>query len=63
MTSFRPIATAVAIFDRSQQLVFHNAAYRSLWALDQAFLDRKPTDSEILGHLRVAGLLPEQADW
>jgi len=55
--------TAVAIFDRSQRLVFHNATYRALWALDQNFLDQKPTDSEILDRLRVGGLLPEQADF
>jgi len=57
------LTTAVAIFDRSQRLVFHNATYRSLWALDHNFLDQKPTDSEILDRLRVNGLLPEQADF
>lgn len=60
------LSTAVAIFDRSKQLVFHNMAYRQLWSLDQAWLDQKPTDSEILDRLRAARLLPEQAsfrDW
>ncbi|WP_020175031.1 sensor histidine kinase [Methyloferula stellata] len=57
------LTTAVAIFDRSQRLIFHNAAYRTLWALDQNFLDQKPTDSQILDRLRAAGLLPEQADF
>ena len=37
---------------RESSLVFHNAAYRQLWALDQAWLDQKPTDSEILDRLR-----------
>ncbi len=46
------LSTAVAIFDGGKQLVFHNAAYRQLWALDQAWLDQKPTDSEILDRLR-----------
>jgi signal transduction histidine kinase len=57
------LTTAVASFDRSQRLIFHNAAYRSLWALDNRFIDQKPTDSEILDRLRAAGLLPEQADF
>jgi signal transduction histidine kinase len=57
------LSTAVVIFDRSKRLVFHNAAYRQLWALDPAWLDQKPSDSEILDRLRAARLLPEQADF
>ena len=33
------LPTAVAMFDAKQRLVFHNAAYRQLWAFDQSFLD------------------------
>ncbi|WP_395696609.1 ATP-binding protein [Methylocella sp.] len=57
------LSTAVAIFDGGKRLVFHNAAYRQLWGLDQAFLDERPSDSEILDHLRAAMLIPEQADY
>lgn len=57
------LSTAVVIFDRSKRLVFHNAAYRQLWALDQAWLEQNPTDGEILDRLRAARLLPEQADF
>ena len=57
------LSTAVAIFDRRKQLVFHNAAYRQLWGLDQAFLDQTPSESEILDRLRARRLLPEQADF
>jgi signal transduction histidine kinase len=57
------LSTAVAIFDRSKCLVFHNAAYRQLWGLDQSWLEQKPSDSEILDRLRAARLLPEQADF
>ncbi len=57
------LSTAVAIFDSSKRLVFHNAAYRQLWSLDQAWLDQKPFDSEILDRLRAERLLPEQADF
>ena len=57
------LPTAVAMFDAKQRLVFHNAAYRQLWALEQSFLDTQPTDSEILDRLRAARKLPEQADY
>jgi signal transduction histidine kinase len=57
------LPTAVAIFDEKQRLVFHNAAYRQLWKLDQAFLDQHPLDGEVLDRLRAARRLPEQADF
>ena len=57
------LPTAVAIFDGKQRLAFHNAAYRQLWDLDQAFLDSAPSDGEILDRLRAARKLPEQADF
>ncbi len=57
------LSTAVAIFDRRKQLVFHNTAYRQLWSLDQAFLETLPSESEILDRLRSRRMLPEQADF
>ena len=57
------LPTAVAMFDVSQRLIFHNAAYRQLWDLDQAFLDSRPSDGEILDHLRAERKLEEQADF
>jgi signal transduction histidine kinase len=56
------LATAVAIFDRSKRLDFYNAAYARIWSLDAVFLDQRPTDSEILDHLRARRMLPEQAE-
>jgi signal transduction histidine kinase len=53
------LSTAVAIFDRGQKLVFHNAAYRQIFALDQTWLDQQPTEPEILDRLRAARVLPE----
>ncbi len=57
------LSTAVAIFDRSKRLIFHNAAYRTLWSLDAVFLDSQPLDGEILDRLRADGRLPEQVDY
>ncbi|HEY8566749.1 MAG TPA: PAS-domain containing protein [Beijerinckiaceae bacterium] len=57
------LPTAVAMFDAKQRLIFHNAAYRQLWTLDQTFLDARPSDGEILDRLRTDRKLPEQADF
>ena len=57
------LSTAVAIFDRSKRLSFHNAAYLQIWSLDPAFLETRPTDGEILDRLRAKRQLPEQADF
>lgn len=57
------LPTAVAMFDAKQRLVFHNAAYRQLWDLDQSFLDGRPLDGEVLDRLRAGRKLPEQADF
>jgi len=57
------LSTGVAIFDRAKRLVFHNAAYRQIWALDAVFLEQQPTDDEILDRLRAKRQLPEQADF
>ncbi len=57
------LSTAVAIFDGTRRMTFYNAAYRSLWGLDPAFLDSRPLDAEILDRLRAERRLPEQADY
>ncbi len=57
------LATGVAIFGADHRLVFYNAAYRSLWDLDAAFLDQGPSDSAVLDRLRDARKLPEEQDF
>ena len=57
------LATAVAIFDRRKKLVFFNEAYRTLFALEETFLDQHPTEAEILDRLRSRRMLPEQANY
>lgn len=60
------VETAVAIFDRDQKLVFHNAAFTNLWSLDPDWLATRPTDSDILDRLREIGALPpvvSHRDW
>jgi signal transduction histidine kinase len=57
------LATAVAIFGADQRLVFHNAAYRTLFDLDAAFLEDRPADGAVLERLRGERKLPEQVDF
>ena len=57
------LATAVAIFDSDTAITYYNQAYANLWNIDPAWLDARPSQSEILDRLRENRLLPEQADF
>jgi len=57
------VSTGVAMFDADQRLSFYNAEYRSLWDLDAAYLDQRPTDSSVLERLRTADKLEEQQNY
>ena len=57
------LQTAVAIFGRDQKLTFYNKAFVRLWGLPESFLDKHPSDGEVLDRLREARKLPEQRDY
>ena len=57
------LATAVAIFDKSQKLIFHNNGFQHLWKLDSAFLESQPSNAELLDAMREGKLLPAHPDW
>ena len=57
------LATAVAIFSKEQKLTFFNRAFIRLWGLPEEWLERHPSDGEILDRLRDARKLPEQRDY
>ena len=57
------LADAVAIFGPSRRLAFHNTAFQTLFGLDQAWLDERPTHAELLDRLRQRRLLPEVVDY
>lgn len=57
------LATPVAIFDGNRRLQFYNQAFQQLWSLEQAFLDQRPDNAELLDRLRSANKLPEQLSW
>jgi len=57
------VATAVAIFNAQQQLVFFNETYRKLWELDENWLKTRPTDGAILDRLRELGRLPQVVNY
>lgn len=62
-TTFNELATAVAIFDKSHRLTFHNKAYRELFGLDGGFLASAPSDSEVIDKLRSLEKLPVEANF
>lgn len=60
------VETAVAIFNREQQLVFFNEAFEKLWSLDAHWLSTRPSDGAILDRLREIGVLQpvvSHRDW
>jgi len=57
------LQTAVAIFGKDQKLSFYNKAFVKLWGLPDSFLDKHPSDGEILDRLRDTRKLPEQRDY
>ncbi len=57
------LSTAIAIFGDDTRLHFHNAAFASLWRLDEGWLAERPRYSEFLETLRTRRLMPEVADW
>ncbi|HEU0163360.1 MAG TPA: PAS-domain containing protein [Rhizomicrobium sp.] len=57
------LATAVAIFGGDQKLSFYNRAFAKLWGLPESWLDKHPSESEILDRLRDHRRLPEQRDY
>ena len=57
------LADAVAIFGPSKRLAFHNTAFQTLFNIDPAWLDERPTQAELLDRLRQRRLLPEVIDY
>ena len=57
------LADAVAIFGPSRRLAFHNTAFQTLFNLDPAWLDERPTHAELLDRLRQRRMLPEVIDY
>lgn len=54
---------AVAIFGANRRLAYHNTALQTLFGLDPAWLDERPTHAEFLDRLRQRRKLPETADY
>ena len=57
------LATAVAIFDAGQRLVFHNTAFETLFRLPPSLLEAKPNHERILTAMRSAERLPLDSDF
>jgi len=57
------LGAAICVFGPATHLEFYNRAYQRLWDSQDAFLDAKPTFSDVLEDLRGRRRLPEQADF
>ncbi|MDD3028965.1 MAG: ATP-binding protein [Alphaproteobacteria bacterium] len=57
------LGSAIAIYGPDTRLEFYNHAYIRLWHADEAFLNSKPTFSEILEDQRTRRVAPEQVDF
>ena len=57
------LADAVAIFGPQKRLAFHNTAFQTLFDIDPAWLDERPTHAELLDRLRQRRSLPEVVDY
>lgn len=57
------LADAVAIFGPAKRLAFHNTAFQTLFNIDPAWLDERPTHAELLDRLRQRRQLPEVIDY
>lgn len=57
------VRTAAAVFDHEHRLTFFNEGFARLWQLDAAWLEGKPSDSEILDRLHGLDRLPAMADY
>ncbi|MBN8828824.1 MAG: PAS-domain containing protein [Sphingobacteriia bacterium] len=56
-------SSAIAIFSPDTHLTMWNNAFENLWQLDEKFLAKQPTYSEILEVLRQKRKLPEQSNF
>jgi signal transduction histidine kinase len=57
------LTDAVAVFDSTRRLTTHNSAFSSLWALDEAWLDDRPSHSEWLDKLRQSARIAATRDF
>ncbi len=57
------VATAIAVFNAEQRLVFSNDAFVKLWGLDPSWLRGQPRDTELYDRLRELSRLPEVVNY
>ncbi|MDM7944753.1 MAG: PAS-domain containing protein [Oceanibaculum nanhaiense] len=57
------LQVAISIFGPDKRLKFFNAAYASLWGLDERFLSSEPSIAEVMDALRERRWLPEATDF
>ncbi len=57
------LATAIAMFDKAQQLQFYNSSFQKLFALPAALLESQPSNAQVFDAMRAERKLPDFPDW
>lgn len=57
------LPSAVAVFGADRRLMLYNMSFATLWGLDPAWLEAKPTHDDFLDRLREMRRIPEQRDF
>jgi signal transduction histidine kinase len=57
------LAAAVAVFGKDGRIIFHNAAFRSIFGLSEGWLASAPEEGAVLDQLRSDRKLPEQSNY
>lgn len=57
------IPTGVAVYDADRRLIFANKAFRSLWGLEDSFVEAEPTIGEVLDRAKELRKLPEHNEY
>jgi signal transduction histidine kinase len=57
------LTAGVAVFGKDGRILFHNAAFRTIWGLVEAWLATAPEEGALLDQLRADRKLPEQSNY
>ncbi len=57
------LATAIAMFDKAQQLQFYNSSFQKLFGLPAGLLESQPSNAQVFDAMRAERKLPDFPDW
>ena len=57
------LSAGIVVYGPDKRIETHNAAFAMLWAMDEAWLEERPTLSQVLDHMRDTRLAEEMPDF